>query len=146
MIACVVPDEESICSLMTRVRTPGISYTWFGSPVTMTGSPATRRPTTSVSPDAPSHAARLSVYPNTAVTGVGVSARRPMSEVAVSLIARSPNPAVYDRNTEASATPVSTATKSATRTPPSSGRSPVSAKYVPPRIGTFTYTPYARPP
>src|SRR5437773_3580118 len=146
VIAFVVPDEESSCSLMIRVRRPGTSNTWFGSPVTMTGSPATRSPASSVDPYASAHVATLSVYPPTAVTGVGVSARRRMSEVAVSLIAGPSNPAVSDRKAEASATPVSTEVKSATRTPPPSGRSPVSAKYVPPKIGTAAYTPYARPP
>src|SRR5438445_4761803 len=34
VIAFVEPDEESICSLIMSVRTPGTSYTWFGAPVT----------------------------------------------------------------------------------------------------------------
>ena len=117
---------------MTSLKTPGISYTWFGSPVTPIDNPATLRPKTSVAPDAPSHVALLPVYPKLAVTGYGVSERSPMSEVAVSLIARPVNPLVYERNTRPSATPVCTGTKSATRTPPSAGRLPVSAKYVPP--------------
>src|SRR2546426_3285548 len=141
VIAFVETDEESICSLMMRVKTPGIWYTWFGAPVTSIGTPATLRSATSAAPYAPSQAALLIVYPKLAVTGYGVSARRPMSEVAVSLLARSVNPLVYERNTSAAANPLSPAAKGATRTPPSTGRLPVSAKYAPPKIGTCVYTP-----
>src|SRR2546422_945266 len=61
--------DESTCSLIMSVKTPGTSYTWFGSPVTPTDTPATLRSKIWAAPDAPSHAARLLVYPKLAATG-----------------------------------------------------------------------------
>src|SRR6266516_6215865 len=69
-----------------------------------------------------------------------------MSEAETSLRPVSRKPLVYERNTVADATESPTGVKSAKRTPPSAGRSPVSAYVVSPINGMLVDTPYARPP
>src|SRR5438093_1420261 len=136
--------DPSICSLMTRVRTPGTDTIWFGAVPTTTSWPAARSSTISLRPETPWHVATDSDRTNSAVTSFCVPASRSTVATVESLRATESNPIVSDGKTSAFASDVSTWTKVASNSPPAEGRSPVSANDVS-RTAVWIDTPVALP-
>src|SRR5438046_1860386 len=116
--------EPSICSLMTRVRTPGTETIWFGAVPTTTSWPAARRFTSSLRAETPRHVATDWDRTKSAVTSFGVPVRRSTVATADSLRATESNPIVSERRMSAFASDVSTWTKVASNSPPAEGGLP----------------------
>src|SRR5947209_567507 len=140
-----VPSRDpSVCSLMTRVSTPGTFTTWFGAVPTTIALPPIARLAISLTPETQLQVAVDWARTKSAVISLAVPGTRCTEATAASLWATSSNPIVTATRTSAAASDVSTWTTVASIVPPPGGRSPVSANAVS-KKAVWMNTPVALP-